>query len=121
MGMAIAGCRTGLKLAGSRALLVGNNKNERESAMLQDDLAPTTGSGGNLTEISPPKVLRDLVGAAGVRFNGDSPWDIQVHDRVVYQRILTKGSLGFGEAYMDGQWDVGPKNYAVYFDTVSGL
>ncbi|WP_446007883.1 cyclopropane fatty acyl phospholipid synthase [Candidatus Electrothrix sp.] len=53
----------------------------------------------------PPKILFDLAKNAGVAFNGDQPWDITVHDPVVYQRILSQGSLGFGEAYMDGQWD----------------
>jgi len=56
-------------------------------------------------DLDPPRVLRDLAGEAGVRFNGNDPWDIQVHDRQVYARILTKGSLGFGESYMDGLWD----------------
>jgi cyclopropane-fatty-acyl-phospholipid synthase len=56
-------------------------------------------------EFAPPRVLRDLAGQAGVRFNGNKPWDIQVHDRRVYARILTQGSLGFGESYMDGLWD----------------
>ena len=53
----------------------------------------------------PPAVLSELVDRAGVRFNGDSPWDIRVHDPDTYRRILTRGSLGFGEAYMDGLWD----------------
>ena len=30
---------------------------------------------------------------------------MQVHDKRVYTRILRNGSLGFGESYMDGQWD----------------
>jgi cyclopropane-fatty-acyl-phospholipid synthase len=53
----------------------------------------------------PPAMLRDLMAEAGIRFNGDAPWDIQVFDEGVYRMILTKGSLGFGEAYMDGLWD----------------
>lgn len=53
----------------------------------------------------PPAVLRDLVGDAGIRFNGNAPWDIQVLDEQVYRMILTRGSLGFGEAYMDGLWE----------------
>ncbi|NHN38461.1 cyclopropane fatty acyl phospholipid synthase [Pseudomaricurvus alcaniphilus] len=53
----------------------------------------------------PPPVLRDLAAQAGIRFNGAALWDIQVHDPRVYRRILTHGSLGFGEAYMDGLWD----------------
>ncbi len=55
--------------------------------------------------IDPPKVLQNLSESAGIRFNGNEPWDIQIYDPVVYQRILTQGSLGFGEAYMDGLWD----------------
>jgi len=53
----------------------------------------------------PPPVLEDLVRMAGIRFNGDGPADIQVNDSAVYGRILAQGSLGFGESYMDGQWD----------------
>ena len=52
-----------------------------------------------------PPLLRQLAEQAGVRFNGDAPWDIQVHDEHLYRRILSKGTLGFGEAYMDGMWD----------------
>lgn len=36
----------------------------------------------------PPAVLRDLAAEAGVRFNGDAPWDIRVNDERVYRRIL---------------------------------
>ncbi len=53
----------------------------------------------------PPEVLRQLVEMAGVQFNGDANWDIQVHKEDVYQKILTRGSLGFGESYMAGDWD----------------
>jgi cyclopropane-fatty-acyl-phospholipid synthase len=53
----------------------------------------------------PPRVLQDLVSAAGVRINGNAPWDFTVHDSSVYHQLLTRGSLGFGEAYMDGLWD----------------
>lgn len=55
--------------------------------------------------IHPPDALVQLIAPAGVRFNGGRPWDIQVHDPLLYRRILTHGSLGFGEAYMDRQWD----------------
>lgn len=54
---------------------------------------------------SPPAMLRELAEIAGVTFNGDQPWDIQVFDDRVYRRILTQGSLGFGEAYMDNMWE----------------
>lgn len=53
----------------------------------------------------PPVVLAELAAEAGIAFNGMQPWDIQVYDEGLYRRILTQGSLGFGEAYMDGQWE----------------
>lgn len=57
------------------------------------------------SEEGQPQVLVELLGQADVRFNGDRPWDIQVHDEMLFKRVLTHGSLGFGEAYMDGFWD----------------
>jgi cyclopropane-fatty-acyl-phospholipid synthase len=42
---------------------------------------------------------------AGVTINGSRPSDIQVHNKRVYKRVLFEGTLGFGEAYMDGDWD----------------
>jgi cyclopropane-fatty-acyl-phospholipid synthase len=53
----------------------------------------------------PPAALARWLGQAGVRFNGDRPWDIQVHDARLYRRLLARGSLGAGEAYVDGDWD----------------
>ena len=55
---------------------------------------------------------------AGVRFNGDNPWDIQVHNTGAYARILKGGSLGLGESYIDGWWDC--EQMDVLFDKVIG-
>ena len=52
-----------------------------------------------------PEILSELIGEAGIVFNGSSPWDIQVHDRATYQKILSAGSLGLGESYVEGLWD----------------
>ena len=57
------------------------------------------------SQAGPPAILRELAAQGGVRFNGDEAWDIQVCDERVYSRILSHGSLGFGEAYMDGMWE----------------
>lgn len=46
-----------------------------------------------------------LFSLAGVKINGKNPWDIQVHNDKVYQKVLTQGSLGLGESYMDEWWD----------------
>ncbi len=74
---------------------------------LQQKMEQTYSSAGDVrdSQPSPPSVLQDLAAKCGVQFNGDAPWDIQVHSDEVYQRILSKGSLGFGESYMDGLWD----------------
>jgi cyclopropane-fatty-acyl-phospholipid synthase len=63
-------------------------------------------SGGALHgQSTPPGVLQQLAAQCGVQFNGDAPWDIQVHNDALYTRILSQGSLGFGESYMDGDWE----------------
>lgn len=51
------------------------------------------------------KALDELLSAADVSVEGARPWDFRVHDDRVYQRILGQGSLGAGEAYMEGWWD----------------
>jgi cyclopropane-fatty-acyl-phospholipid synthase len=49
--------------------------------------------------------LADVIAArADVRIDGDRPWDIQVRDPDVFRRALLGGSIGLGEAYLDGQW-----------------
>lgn len=40
-----------------------------------------------------------------VSLGGERPWDLRVHDERVFGRVLARGSLGFGVAYMDGAWD----------------
>lgn len=50
-------------------------------------------------------VIQELAAKAGIVLNGESPWDLRVHDDRFYGRVLRDGSLGFGESYMDGWWD----------------
>ena len=47
-----------------------------------------------------------LLAEAGIKINGSNPWDITVHDDRLYERALSGGSLGVGESYMEGWWDV---------------
>src|SRR5688572_4651313 len=51
------------------------------------------------------KSLSDILAIAGVRINGPDPWDLQVHNEKFYHRVISHGSLGLGESYMDGWWD----------------
>ncbi len=49
--------------------------------------------------------IRELLDLADIKINGSRPWDFQVRDDRVYERILRDSSLGLGEAYMDGWWE----------------
>ncbi len=51
------------------------------------------------------KKLQHLLSFADVQINGQRPWDLQVHDKRLYPRVMAEGSMGLGEAYMDGWWD----------------
>ncbi|MDP1644050.1 MAG: cyclopropane fatty acyl phospholipid synthase [Thiobacillus sp.] len=73
--------------------------------MQKDDTLVLEPAGNAPALQDPPAVIRDLTAKAGISINGDAPWDIQVFDEDVYRLILAKGSLGFGEAYMDGMWE----------------
>lgn len=58
-----------------------------------------------VAETAPPRVIIELLAEADVQINGDRPWDIQVRDDRLYREVLTRGTLGFGEAYMEGLWE----------------
>ncbi len=49
--------------------------------------------------------VEKLLQEADIIINGPNSWDIHVHDKRLYRRIIAQGNLGFGEAYMDGWWD----------------
>ncbi|HFD79596.1 MAG TPA: cyclopropane-fatty-acyl-phospholipid synthase, partial [Gammaproteobacteria bacterium] len=49
--------------------------------------------------------IRGLLELAEIEIDGSQPRDLQVNDPAFYQRVLSGGPLGLGEAYMDGLWD----------------
>ena len=51
------------------------------------------------------ETTRRLLSLAGIEIDGTKPWDVAVHDHRFYRRVLSQGSLGLGESYMDGWWD----------------
>ena len=51
------------------------------------------------------RAITDLLALADIKVNGDRPWDIKVHNPAFFDRFLAQGTLGLGEAYMDGWWD----------------
>ncbi len=51
------------------------------------------------------KRIEELLQQADIAVDGGRPWDLQVHEDALFGRLLSQGSLGLGEAYMDGWWD----------------
>jgi cyclopropane-fatty-acyl-phospholipid synthase len=51
-------------------------------------------------------LYKKLLNNAGIEINGKKPWDITVKNLRFYNRVIYKGTLGLGESYMDGWWDV---------------
>lgn len=49
--------------------------------------------------------IEKILNQAGIEINGSNPWDIQVHNPKLYNRVIRQGSLGLGESYMEGWWD----------------
>ena len=49
--------------------------------------------------------IESILERADIAINGSRPWDLQVLDERLYDRVLADGTLGVGESYMDGWWD----------------
>ena len=57
-----------------------------------------------------------LLEQADIQVNGSRPWDLQVHSDAFWTRLYAQGTLGLGEAYMDGLWDAA--DLAEFFNKV---
>ena len=69
----------------------------------------TTATRKLITSLDPRRageLCRELLASAGVTVGGDQPWDVAVHDERLWSRILRDGTLGAGESYVEGWWDV---------------
>ncbi len=49
--------------------------------------------------------IQKLLADADVEVNGGRPWDIEIKNEDLFERVFAEGSLGLGEAYMDGWWE----------------
>jgi cyclopropane-fatty-acyl-phospholipid synthase len=56
--------------------------------------------------LSARKYISALFDKAEVHIGGDEAHDPQIHDDRFYRRVLLNGSLGLGEAFMEGWWTV---------------
>ncbi len=52
------------------------------------------------------RLLQELLARADIRLDGDRPWDMRLLAPNVPERLFAFGSLGLGESYMDGEWEV---------------
>jgi cyclopropane-fatty-acyl-phospholipid synthase len=55
-----------------------------------------------------------LLEACDIRLDGTRPFDITIHNEKVFDRVLTAGTLGLGETYMDGFWDASALDQTIY-------
>ncbi|HNP34216.1 MAG TPA: cyclopropane fatty acyl phospholipid synthase [Woeseiaceae bacterium] len=58
--------------------------------------------------------LNKLIAPADVRLNGNREFDPVIRDHRALDQILRRGTLGAGEAYMRGWWDVDALDKCVY-------
>ena len=52
------------------------------------------------------QIGRGLLERAGIDADGSEPWVPQIHDRRLWDRVISQREIGLGEAYMDGWFDV---------------
>ncbi len=63
------------------------------------------GSATHLRQSRSLEVIAELLAIADIQINGSRPWDMQLHNAKVADRILAQSNLGLGETYMEGLWD----------------
>jgi cyclopropane-fatty-acyl-phospholipid synthase len=54
---------------------------------------------------SAERHMTDMLATADIEVNGARPWDIRIKNSDLFERVAISGSLGLGEAYMDGWWE----------------
>ncbi len=54
---------------------------------------------------SGKQIIANLLKKADIQIDGNRDFDITVHNPKLYQRVIDNGSVGLGEAYMEGWWD----------------
>jgi cyclopropane-fatty-acyl-phospholipid synthase len=65
----------------------------------------TDGLGRWAMLIASKTLIDDVLNKAGVRIDGFNPYDVQVGNAKLYDRLVQDGQLGVKESYMDGWWD----------------
>ncbi len=62
----------------------------------------------------PKSYFTSILREADIELGGSRPFDVTVHDDRLWGRALSHGTLGFGEAYMDGWFDTDALDQLIY-------
>jgi len=55
--------------------------------------------------MSLPTLVQEIASLADVRFDGQRPFDLTVHDEALFTDLMHRGGLALGEGYVRGDWD----------------
>jgi cyclopropane-fatty-acyl-phospholipid synthase len=80
-------------------------------------LALTIRSFARLAEWTVHRALAE----ADVEIGGTRPWDLRVHDRAFFARLVRNPAFQLGETYMDGLWDCDAIDELLYRLVKSGV
>jgi cyclopropane-fatty-acyl-phospholipid synthase len=73
----------------------------------RDDHGGAAAAGGRFRDRLARGVVERVLGRIDVRLDGARAWDLRVTDERFFRSALLRGSMGLGEAYMDGWWQCG--------------
>ncbi len=62
----------------------------------------------------PRVIISKILSLADIQVDGKRPFDVQVHNDQFYGRVLRDRSLGLGESYVEGWWDVERLDECIY-------
>ncbi len=69
-------------------------------------------------------VFQDLLRPAGIQLNPETspnPWDITVHKKQFYDRVVSRGLKGVADSYVAGEWSTGQLDELAYRIYASGI
>ncbi|PME48192.1 cyclopropane fatty acyl phospholipid synthase [Vibrio lentus] len=55
--------------------------------------------------MSSKEIINKIFKDAGIEINGSNEWDIKINNDKIYNDILKKGKIAFGEGYINKLWD----------------
>lgn len=55
--------------------------------------------------MSSKEIINKIFKDAGIEINGSNEWDIKINNDKIYDDLLKKGKIAFGEGYINKLWD----------------